>query len=294
MITIVIPTYNRGYTLKKVLPTFYSQKHLAQLVIIDDCSNDDTASVVKDFSENYPNIETSYYRNEHRSGAAASRLRGVKKATSEYILFGDDDDFLEDNYTEVCLKKMQQHNATIVSGRHFYRNPKEDLKDAITRFSQGKCERPLFNYNRFTINLEKKMKEDQELPFTHGIYLIKRSKIDITKWDTLYSKGNGYREESDYQALLYTQGEKIIMTPDTHSIHMHKSEVVKGGQRVNRLSYFYWSIYYTNYFFKKYYDDVKERLGLKRSRRMAFFIYFILEVDYIFLRPFRILARKVF
>jgi len=50
--------------------------------------------------------------------------------------------------------------------------------------------------------------------------------------DTFYSRGNGFREENDIQAKIHINGGKIIMTNDTHSVHMHPSEVQTGGQRV--------------------------------------------------------------
>jgi hypothetical protein len=54
-----------------------------------------------------------------------------------------------------------------------------------------------------------------------------------------YSGGNGLREESDIQAAIYTHGGKIIMTNDTHSVHMNHSEVKSGGQRVGQIAGFF-------------------------------------------------------
>jgi hypothetical protein len=55
------------------------------------------------------------------------------------------------------------------------------------------------------------------------------------------------------------------MTNDTHSVHLHPSEVQRGGQRVRNLAKLYWSLYYTSYFFKKYYKPIMERNGKNGS-----------------------------
>jgi GT2 family glycosyltransferase len=76
MISIVIPTYNRGYTLSIVLDSFYQQKNVKELIVVDDGGSDDTAVVVDQCSGKYPLVETIYLRNEKREGAPYSRQRG--------------------------------------------------------------------------------------------------------------------------------------------------------------------------------------------------------------------------
>ena len=71
-------------------------------------------------------------------------------------------------------------------------------------------------------------------------------------------KGNGFREESDIQIRAYIDGNKILVTNDAHAVHLHQSEVKIGGQRVNRLRRYYWTVFYTHYFFKKYFNLSKQ------------------------------------
>jgi glycosyltransferase involved in cell wall biosynthesis len=261
MISIIIPTFNRGYTLSQVLDSYYGQKFVQELVIVDDGGTDNTAGVVDEFSQKYPLIKTIYLKNIKRKGAPFSRRRGIEAADSEFILFGEDDNFLEENYTEACLEKLKSLGADIVSGRHFFRNPQEAVAEAIARFQNGSADAPPFDFRFFYVSLEAKFHGDVELPFTHAIFLAKKDILLSHGIDTFYSKGNGFREESDVQAKIYTCGGKIVMTNDTHSVHMHSSEVRSGGQRVGRLAHIFWSIYYTSYFFKKYYHAIMERQG---------------------------------
>lgn len=278
MISIIIPTYNRGYTLCQVLDTYYGQRFVQELIIVDDGSSDNTAGVVEEFSRRYSQVKTVYLRNEKRMGAPYSRRRGLLAAGAEFVLFGDDDEFLEENYTEVCLEKLKSLGADVVSGRHLLRNRGESMADVIARFQTGLNDEPIFNFRFFYINMNAKFQEDIGLPFTHAIFLARRALLLFHDIDTFYSRGNGFREESDIQAKIYVNGGKIIMTNDTHCVHMHDSEKKSGGQRVGRFAYFFWSVYYTSYFFKKYYNSIMARQGKRGGYRKAIIIYTIYNI----------------
>lgn len=293
MISIIIPTFNRGYTLSQVLDSFYRQKYLKELIIVDDGGADDTSAVVAEFSRKYPSIKTVYLKNEKRMGAPYSRRRGLLAASREYVLFGDDDDFLEENYTDVCLEKLKNLNADIVSGRHFYRNPGESVASAIARFHYGDQDLPPFDFRHFYINPEARFEGDIELPFTHAIFLARRELLLSHDIDPFYNRGNGFREESDVQAGIYVHGGKIIMTNDTHSVHMHPSEVPSGGQRTGRFSRLFWSLYYTAYFFRKYYDPIMKRQGKTGFYFKGIVIYSALRMDASFNRLLLILKEKI-
>jgi len=53
MISIIIPTRNRAYTLEKVLESYYIQKNVDEIIIIDDGSNDNTEEIVKTFTKKF-------------------------------------------------------------------------------------------------------------------------------------------------------------------------------------------------------------------------------------------------
>jgi len=295
MISIVIPTFNRGYTLAQVLDSFYRQKFVGEMIIVDDGGSDDTAAVVDKFSRKYPLIKTIYLKNETRKGAPYSRRRGLLAASCEYVLFGDDDGFLEENYTAVCLDKLKILPADIVSGRHFYRNPGESVTGAINRFQNGERHIPPFDFRFFYINIDAIFNGDVELPFTHAVFLARRDLLLSYDVDIFYSRGNGFREESDFQANIYVNGGKIVMTSDTHSVHMHMSEVKSGGQRAGYFANFLWSVFYTSYFFKKYYSRIMKRQGKPEgSWRKATVIYSVLSLKSFLRNSLFLLYKKIF
>lgn len=293
MITLIVPTHNRAYALVQVLDTFYTQKFLSEIIFVDDCSTDDTQKVIEEFEKKYAGVKTTYLRNEKKSGASFSRARGVENCKTDYILFCDDDEFLEDNYTEVCLRKLQDKEADIVSGRHFYRMVGEDIKEAIARFGYGLTRTNVFGGIRYKLYTDAWFKGDVELPFTHGIFMTTKSLLEKYKIDPYYAKGNGFREESDFQMNAFLNGHKIIMSNETHCVHMNMKEVRTGGQRVNRLKRYWYNVFYTSYFLKKYFSGIKLKLGHRYSFGVAISLYALAEFFDFFIRPFLILPRRL-
>jgi glycosyltransferase involved in cell wall biosynthesis len=294
LITLIVPTFNRAYALDQVLHTFYSQESVSEIIFIDDCSTDNTHEVVQKFSKLHENtIRTQYFKNEENQGASFGRKLGYQKASNEFVMYCDDDEFLGPRYAVVCLEKLEELEADVVSGRHFYRTPGEEFEKSIERFKDGLEESKVFDSIRFQIRTDAIHREDVEVPFTHAIFLTKKSLLEKYSFDTFYSKGNGFREESDFQMNLFCNGGKIIVTNDVHCVHMHLSEVKSGGQRVNRLLRFYWTLYYTNYFFNKYFNKVKKKLSINYPISIAKILYFLVTFYTFFLRPFVILPQRL-
>jgi len=288
MITIIIPTRNRAYTLKKVAASYFQQKYVNEIIFVDDCGEDNTKKVIDTISKNYSQITTKYIRHENRKGAAAARITGYKNATNKYILFGEDDVYLEDNYSSVLLNKIESDNAIgLISGRIIYKLFNETNEESEKRFGFGLEKKEVFDRYHFGININAYFKGDIELPMTHALFLTKKSLLEKLGYDPFYAKGNGYREESDFQINAFVNGYKIICTNDTHCYHMSRQEVQKGGQRTNRFKQLYWNIYYTNYFYNKYFNKLKDKLNITYSKNIAIVIFSFSMFKILFINPIR-------
>jgi glycosyltransferase involved in cell wall biosynthesis len=88
-ISVIIPTYNRsqliGRSIKSVLNQTYRN---FELIIVDDCSTDNTEEVVASFKDE----RIRYVRREKNGGEAAARNTGIKAARYDYIAYQDSDD----------------------------------------------------------------------------------------------------------------------------------------------------------------------------------------------------------
>lgn len=89
MISVIIPSYNRGDTIKRSIGSVLDQTYSnLEVIIIDDGSTDNTEKIVADLKSN----KVFYYKNDTNIGACRSRNRGVKMAKGEFIAFQDSDD----------------------------------------------------------------------------------------------------------------------------------------------------------------------------------------------------------
>lgn len=109
LISIITPTYNCerfiGETIESVLKQTYKNW---EMIIVDDCSTDNTYEVVKKYADNDSRIK--YYLLEENSGAAVARTKAMQLATGDYMAFLDSDDLWISNKLECQLKFMKENN----------------------------------------------------------------------------------------------------------------------------------------------------------------------------------------
>jgi glycosyltransferase involved in cell wall biosynthesis len=285
-VTMVVPTRNRAHTLSLVAESWYTQSLVNEIIFVDDAGEDDTPELIKIFTEHYPLVNTVIVRNPKRLGAAQSRNIGVAVARNSYVLFCDDDEYLEDSYAEICLQKLLATGASAISGRRVYMRNGETPEAALQRFGSGFRAKPPFLPLLCEHVAGARVIGDIEVPFTNAIILTPTELVRQYGFDPYYSQGNGYREESDYQMNLFVNGKTIIMTPDRHSIHLSSDQCRTGGQRASRWARVRWSIYYTAYFYQKYWFRYARRIGIRMPRVIALTFFATFAVYREFLRPY--------
>lgn len=115
-ITVIITTFNLGKLIKKCLEELFSQIFIDfEIIIIDDCSNDETVNIIKEFKIKYPDRIYAEFLNSNQGWA--SRLRNIalesNRINGEYIIFLDGDDSIENNFLEKLYKAAKETEADI-------------------------------------------------------------------------------------------------------------------------------------------------------------------------------------
>lgn len=86
-----MPNYNCGKFLEETISSVINQTYQNwELLIVDDCSTDDSVEVIRGFCEKDKRV--NLFVNEKNSGAAASRNLAMREATGKWIAFLDSDD----------------------------------------------------------------------------------------------------------------------------------------------------------------------------------------------------------
>jgi glycosyltransferase involved in cell wall biosynthesis len=285
MISMVIPTRNRAHTLRLVAPSYFAQEMVSEIIFVSDAGDDDSETVLQDIARHYPEVSFRFLRNATRQGASQSRNIGIAAASHPFILFCDDDEYLEPGYASVCLKKLIGYRASAVSGRRVYMQAGETQQQALQRFGKGMRNTAPFRPVLCEYVNGARFNGDIKLPFTNAIILTRRELLVQYPFDAYYARGNGYREETDYQMNLFVNGHDIYVTNDVHSVHLPMSQVRTGGQRTSKLKRLYWSIFYTRYFFGKYYSAYAKRIKINTPAWLALIAFAIFAVYRDTVRP---------
>lgn len=111
LVSIIIPTYNRGSYLGETLDSVLSQIYNKwECIIIDDGSTDYTQELIEFYEEKDSRFHY-YQRPKHRNkGASACRNYGLEKSIGEYIQFLDSDDLLSDNKIAAQVTFLEQQD----------------------------------------------------------------------------------------------------------------------------------------------------------------------------------------
>lgn len=109
LVTVITPTYNSERFIIETIRSVQKQTHSNwEMIIIDDCSSDNTVELVKKEQEKDNRIKLIQL--EKNQGAAVARNTGMKKAKGKYIAFLDSDDMWLPNKLEDQIRFMEEND----------------------------------------------------------------------------------------------------------------------------------------------------------------------------------------
>ncbi len=109
LVSIITPSWNCAQFIRDTIHSIQSQTYENwEMIIIDDCSKDNTETVVKPYVAKDSRIH--FYMNEVNSGAAVSRNRALREARGRWIAFLDSDDIWTPDKLEKQLSFMTKNN----------------------------------------------------------------------------------------------------------------------------------------------------------------------------------------
>ena len=110
LVSVILPSWNTSNFIAESIQSVIDQTYENwELIIVDDCSTDNTDEVVAKFTDK----RIRYFKNEKNSGAALSRNRALREARGEWIAFLDSDDLWSSNKLKHQIKFMNEHGYTL-------------------------------------------------------------------------------------------------------------------------------------------------------------------------------------
>lgn len=109
LLSIIIPMYNCAPVILRCLESLDYPD--AEILVIDDGSKDDSAHKVMEYASTHPNV--TLVRKEN-GGVSSARNMGLDRATGEYLMFVDSDDYLAPGGIGIAMDLIQQNNADLL------------------------------------------------------------------------------------------------------------------------------------------------------------------------------------
>lgn len=149
LVSIIMPVFNAEQTLKKSLYSIFNQTYTSiEILIVNDCSTDNSLAIARDQKENNATpITLKIIQHEKNEGVAFARNTGLDNATGKYIYWVDADDWIEKNAIELFVKNAEEVEADIVGCNWYltFRQNERKMnqtsfnspKEAITKMTSG-------------------------------------------------------------------------------------------------------------------------------------------------------------
>ena len=211
VVSIIIPVYNHfehTYNCLKSIAAL-SDKSSYEVIVVDDCSSDETESLIKNISG------ILYQRQAQNGGFIESCNTGAKLAKGQYLMFLNNDTVVYDNWLDALIEVFENNeDAGLVGSKLVY--PDNQLQEAggiIFSDASG------WNYGRFGQPEEPVYNHVREVDYCSGasILILRKLFQELGYFDERYKPA--YYEDTDLAFTIRSIGKKVYYQPASKVTH---------------------------------------------------------------------------
>jgi glycosyltransferase involved in cell wall biosynthesis len=127
-VSVIVPVYKAEDYLEQCVDSLVSQTYQdIEIILVDDGSPDRCGEYCDGYAKKYPIVRVIHQENQ---GISAARNAGMAQAHGEWLMFVDDDDWVEVNMIEAMLGKAKGQNCDIcVFGYIMHKSETYEVKD---------------------------------------------------------------------------------------------------------------------------------------------------------------------
>lgn len=122
-LTVIVPAYNEEKTITNILNKLNEVVLIGgiekEIIVVNDCSRDNTELMVQNFITANPNCDIKYYKHEVNKGKGAALHTGIAKATGNYLIVQDADLEYDPQEFNLLIKPILDGFADVVYGSRF-------------------------------------------------------------------------------------------------------------------------------------------------------------------------------
>ena len=200
-ISIIVPVYNTGKYVEKCIDSLINQtvKNELEIIIVNDGSTDNSEEIIKKYMKKQESQKIIKYYAKENEGIAKTRNFGLEKATSEYIMFADSDDYIDAKLIEKLKPYIDNHVDLIK-----FKLQRVDENGKIIEKVSGPTFENMTGEEAFNI-----MFSEDVLIDSSCVYLIKKELF--TKYNLKFQQT--YHEDFGLTPIIILVAKSVVSTP---------------------------------------------------------------------------------
>ena len=219
-VSVVIPSYNGAAlteaclnALAETLPCDFR----GEVIVVDDCSSDDTGSRLAGWLDRHPRMKVKVLRNAQNSGFLTTCNNGAAAATGDYVVLMNNDTLPQRGWLEPLLRTFRDYpDAGAVGCKLVYPDGRLQEAGGVV-FEDGTAA----NFGKFDYQLDLPLYNHvREVDYVTGALIMTPRALfnELGGLDTRYRPI--YYEETDYCFRLRDRGYKVYYQPQSVVIHL--------------------------------------------------------------------------
>ena len=141
-VSIILPVYNVEKYIKECLDSLVNQSYKnIEIIVVNDGSPDNSQKIIDEYSKEYKEVKS--YTKEN-GGVSSARNLGLDKATGDYVMFVDGDDYVSKDIISKLIEDIKKEKCDIACSDiiKFY----EDGKETYYKTNQNYSDNDIKNY----------------------------------------------------------------------------------------------------------------------------------------------------
>ena len=186
LVSVIIPTYNSENYIRKTVVSALNQTYKElEIIIIDDCSKDNTRDVIKEIASQDKRVK--YIFQEENQGAAIARNTGIRAASGQYIAFLDSDDIWLQDKIEKQARLLQSGHPFVFCAYDYVDGEEKTIgkKTKIKTEVSYNDELTRTYISTPTVIYDREFFDDPDMP-------LRRTGQDYAFWMVLLRKSHAY------------------------------------------------------------------------------------------------------
>ncbi|KAA0083030.1 glycoside hydrolase family 99-like domain-containing protein [Trinickia soli] len=116
-VSVVVPNYRHAEFLRRRLDSIYGQTYKnIEVLLLDDCSPDDSRSVLDEYASAYPEITRKFYNTSNSGGVFRQWAKGINAAGGDLVWIAESDDYCDPEFLEKLVSCFEDESVLLAYG----------------------------------------------------------------------------------------------------------------------------------------------------------------------------------